>query len=135
MSEEPHDSSRTRKTVAEAARELGISESAVRQRVKRGRLKHERTPGGRLIVYLDNAATSETSSERALDESLAARTERYLRGLRIGSSISGMSSTRSGERSGRTNSSSQHSRSGSPNWRPRRRPRWSRKAGSSTPPR
>src|SRR5829696_9445817 len=68
-------------TVAEAARSLGISESAVRQRVKRGRLEHERTPDGRLIVYLDSAATSETSRERVLDESLAARTERYVKGL------------------------------------------------------
>ncbi len=68
-------------TVAEAARALGISESAVRNRVKRGRLEHERTSDGRLVVYLDSAATSATGRERALDESLAARTERYLRGL------------------------------------------------------
>src|SRR5215207_3635613 len=81
VSEEPHDSSRTRMTVAEAARALGISESAVRQRVKRGRLEHERTPGGRLIVYLDSAATSETGRERVRDESHDARTEHYIRGL------------------------------------------------------
>jgi signal peptidase I len=81
VSEEPHDSSRTRMTVAEAARALGISESAVRKRVKRGRLEHERTPDGRLIVYLNSAATSETGRERTFDESLAARTERYVRGL------------------------------------------------------
>ena len=53
-----HDSSgRTRMTVAEAARALGISDSAVRKRVKRGNLEHERTPNGRVYVYLD-AATS-----------------------------------------------------------------------------
>jgi signal peptidase I len=66
-------------TVVEAARALGISESAVRQRVKRGTLEHERTPDGRLIVYLDNAAAS--GRERVPDESLAARTERYVRDL------------------------------------------------------
>jgi signal peptidase I len=65
-------------TVAEAARALGISESAVRQRVKRGTLEHERAPDGRLIVYLDSAATSR---ERAPAESHEARTERYVRGL------------------------------------------------------
>ena len=81
MSEEPHDSSRTRMTVAEAARALGISQNAVRKRVKRGTLEHDRTPNGRLIVYLDNAAMSATGGERAPDESLAARTERYVRGL------------------------------------------------------
>jgi excisionase family DNA binding protein len=54
-----HDSSgRARMTVAEAARALGISDSAVRKRVKRGKLEHERTPDGRVFVYLDDAATS-----------------------------------------------------------------------------
>src|SRR5215212_7251419 len=81
VSEEPHGSSRTRMTVAEAARALGISENAVRKRVKRGTLEHERTSDGRLIVYLDSAATSETARERVRDESHDARTERYVRGL------------------------------------------------------
>jgi signal peptidase I len=81
VSEESHRSSRTRMTVAEAARVLGISESAVRKRVKRGTLDHERTPEGRLFVYPDGAASSKTGRERAIDESLAARTERYVRGL------------------------------------------------------
>jgi len=81
VSEESHDSSRTRMTVAEAARALGISESAVRKRVKRGRLEHERTPGGRLMVYLDNVATGAKGGKRVPDESLAARTERYVKGL------------------------------------------------------
>jgi len=53
-----HDSSgRARMTVAEAARALGISDSAVRKRVKSGKLEHERTPDRRVYVYLD-AATS-----------------------------------------------------------------------------
>src|SRR5829696_8902718 len=68
-------------TVAEAARALGISESAVRKRVKRGKLEHERTPDGRLLVYLNSAATSATGRERVLDESHDAKTERYVRGL------------------------------------------------------
>src|SRR5215213_10646521 len=68
-------------TVAEAARALDISESAVRQRVKRGTLEHDRTPDGRLVVYLDSAATGETGRDRELDEPYEARTERYVRGL------------------------------------------------------
>jgi hypothetical protein len=53
-----HDGSgRARMAVAEAARALGISDSAVRKRVKSGKLEHERTPDGRVYVYLD-AATS-----------------------------------------------------------------------------
>src|SRR5215204_3357480 len=81
VSEESHDSSRTRMTVAEAARALDISESAVRNRVKRGTLEHERTPDGRLIVYLDSAATSATGRDQILDDPHDARTERYVRGL------------------------------------------------------
>jgi signal peptidase I len=81
VSEEPHESSRTRMTVAEAARALGISESAVRKRVKRGTLEHERSSNGRLIVYLDSAVTGVTGGYRVLEESHDARTERYVRGL------------------------------------------------------
>src|SRR5829696_7879091 len=81
VSEEPHDSNRTRMTVAEAARVLHISEGAVRKRVQRGTLEHERTPGGHLVVYLDSAATSETGRECARDGSHEDRSERYLRGL------------------------------------------------------
>ena len=44
---------RERVTVQEAARRLGITESAVRKRVKRGLLEHDKEPDGRLYVYLD----------------------------------------------------------------------------------
>ena len=81
VSEEPHDSNRTRMTVAEAARVLHISEGAVRKRVQRGTLEHERTAGGHLVVYLDSATTSKTGRERARDGSHEDRIERYLRGL------------------------------------------------------
>ena len=45
----------------EAARRLGITESAVRKRVQRGLLKHDKEPDGRLYVYLD-------TQDRARDE-------------------------------------------------------------------
>ena len=44
---------RERITVQEAARRLGITESAVRKRVQRGILEHDKEPDGRLYVYLD----------------------------------------------------------------------------------
>ena len=78
--DESHDSTRAPMTVAEAARALGISESAVRRRVKRGKVEHERTPNGRLIVYLDSAATSVTGRDRVSEKSHNAPTERYVRG-------------------------------------------------------
>jgi hypothetical protein len=39
--------------VQEAARRLGITESAVRKRVQRGILEHDKESDGRLYVYLD----------------------------------------------------------------------------------
>jgi hypothetical protein len=42
-----------RLTIQEAARRLGISEGAVRKRVTRGTLLHEKEENGRVYVYLD----------------------------------------------------------------------------------
>jgi hypothetical protein len=44
---------RERVTIQEASRRLGITESAVRKRVQRRLLKHDKEPDGRLYVYLD----------------------------------------------------------------------------------
>jgi predicted ArsR family transcriptional regulator len=44
---------RERVTVQEAARQLGITESAVRKRVQRKLLVHDKEADGRLYVYLD----------------------------------------------------------------------------------
>ncbi len=42
-----------RVTIQEAARRLGISEGAVRKRVTRNTLRHDKAPDGRVFVYLD----------------------------------------------------------------------------------
>jgi hypothetical protein len=42
-----------RLTIQEAARRLGISEGAVRKRVARGTLVHDKDDDGRVYVYLD----------------------------------------------------------------------------------
>lgn len=44
---------RDRVTIQEAARRLGVSEGAVRKRVTRGTLEHDKEPDGRVCVYLD----------------------------------------------------------------------------------
>jgi hypothetical protein len=44
---------RERVTVQKAAQRLGITESAVRKRVQRGILEHDKETDGRLYVYLD----------------------------------------------------------------------------------
>jgi hypothetical protein len=43
----------TRVTIQEAARLLGVSEGAIRKRVKRDTLRHDKDEAGRIYVYLD----------------------------------------------------------------------------------
>jgi predicted ArsR family transcriptional regulator len=57
---------RERVTVQEAARQLGITESAVRERVQRGQLEHDKEADGRLYVYLD---TQDKDRDRVRDSS------------------------------------------------------------------
>ncbi len=44
-------------TIQDAARLLGVSEGAVRKRVTRGTLKHDKEEDGRVYVYLDERDT------------------------------------------------------------------------------
>ena len=78
MSDQPHDSDST--TVADAARVLGISEGAVRKRVERGKLSAERTPDGRLLVFLD-ATTTDATRDTTHDRPRPSRGDRYTRSL------------------------------------------------------
>jgi hypothetical protein len=57
---------RERVTVQEAARRLGITESAVRKRVQRGVMGHDKEADGRLYVYLD---TQDTYRDKVRDSS------------------------------------------------------------------
>lgn len=45
---------RDRVTVQEAARHLGVSEQAIRKRVKRGTMESDKEEDGRVYVYLDS---------------------------------------------------------------------------------
>jgi excisionase family DNA binding protein len=47
------DLERERVTIQEAAERLGITESAVRKRIQRGHLEHDKDSDGRVYVYLD----------------------------------------------------------------------------------
>ncbi len=57
---------RERVSVQEAARRLGITESAVRKRVQRGLLEHDKEPDGRLYVYL---GTRDIGQDKVRDSS------------------------------------------------------------------
>lgn len=53
-------------TVAQAAERLGVSKDAVRKRIARGTIRHDKDPGGRIFVYLD---AFERASKTVQDES------------------------------------------------------------------
>jgi hypothetical protein len=44
---------RDRVTVQEAARRLGVKDDAIRKRIQRGTLEHDKGPDGRVYVYLE----------------------------------------------------------------------------------
>lgn len=51
-----------RVTVQEAARRLGVKDDAVRKRIQRGTIEHDKDPDGRVFVYLD--ATHDAAKDR-----------------------------------------------------------------------
>jgi len=54
-------------TVQEAARRLGVKDDAIRKRIQRGTLDHDKAPDGRVFVYLD--ATYDSSEDSYKDTS------------------------------------------------------------------
>jgi excisionase family DNA binding protein len=56
-----------RLTIQEAAHRLGVSESAIRKRIKRGTLKREKTEDGRVLVYMEPTSAPGTEEVRAPD--------------------------------------------------------------------
>jgi predicted transcriptional regulator len=66
---------RERVTVQEAARLLGITESAVRKRVQRGLLERDKEPDGRLYVYLDTHDTGRDKIRESSYDMLVRRLE------------------------------------------------------------
>ena len=59
-----------RVTVQEAARRLGISQDAVRQRVRRGSMRYDKDDKGRVYVYLDPTNTRPTSVHDVLSDTV-----------------------------------------------------------------
>ncbi len=55
-------------TVEKAARSLGIKEESVRKRVRRGAMRSEKGPDGRLYVYLDGAQAVRDENHNATEE-------------------------------------------------------------------
>ncbi|MBA2443513.1 MAG: hypothetical protein H0V53_14110, partial [Rubrobacter sp.] len=57
-----------RVTVDEAARVLGLSVDAIRKRVQRGTIAHEKDAAGRVHIMLDDYSTLQDSSETSSSE-------------------------------------------------------------------
>ncbi len=82
-----------RVTIQEAARRLGVKDDAIRKRIQRGSLEHDKDPDGRVYVYLDAShdmsqdtwreatryatwdETQDTTQDTTQDASYAALTE------------------------------------------------------------
>jgi excisionase family DNA binding protein len=62
---EDRDTAQDRVTIQEAARRLGVKEDAIRKRIQRGTLRHEKTEKGRVFVWVD--ATQDTTEDVAQD--------------------------------------------------------------------
>jgi excisionase family DNA binding protein len=75
------DAAQDRLTIQEAAERLGVKEDAIRKRIQRGSLKHEKTAEGRVFVWVDAAPdnTQDTAQDTYRDASqdalLAAKDE------------------------------------------------------------
>jgi excisionase family DNA binding protein len=71
-----------RLTVAEAARALGISQDAVRKRIARGTISHDRDESGRVLVYLAPSETvHKTDQDTTQDAASKTVQDAYIRSL------------------------------------------------------
>jgi excisionase family DNA binding protein len=68
---EDRDTAQDRVTIQEAAQRLGVKEDAIRKRIQRGSLRHEKTQEGRVFVWVDVAqdATQDTTEDAYQDAS------------------------------------------------------------------
>jgi hypothetical protein len=81
MGERPsHDLDR--QTVAQAAAALGVSQDAVRKRISRGTISHDRDESGRVYVYLAPSETvHRTGQDTAQDAASKTVQDAYVRSL------------------------------------------------------
>ena len=81
MAGEDRDTAQDRVTIQEAAQRLGVKEDAIRKRIQRGSLRHEKTQEGRVFVWVDTAqdatrdTTEDTYQDVSRDAVLAAKDE------------------------------------------------------------
>jgi hypothetical protein len=62
-----HDTGRYRATIQEAAKRLGVKETAIRKRIERGTLEKEKGEDGRVYVFIDVPPTQERDTSNDTD--------------------------------------------------------------------
>jgi len=71
-----------RLTVAQAADALGVSQDAVRKRIARDTIRHDRDESGRVFVYLTQSETvHKTDQDRGQDDATKTVQDAYIRSL------------------------------------------------------
>src|SRR5918993_2786760 len=74
-------------SVAQAANRLGISQDAVRKRIARGTIRHEKDYEGRIFVYLDTLFERESKTDQGNGQGVESKTvlddeqDKYTRSL------------------------------------------------------
>jgi excisionase family DNA binding protein len=68
---ENRDTAQDKVTIQEAARRLGVDEDAIRKRIQRGRMRHEKAEHGRVYVWVD--ADQDATRDRHQDTAQAER--------------------------------------------------------------
>ena len=85
LQDRPQDVLLDRITVAEAAGRLGVTQDAVRKRIARGTIRHEKDEDGRVFVYLRAAdtglGTAKTDQDDEQDSTSATDQDKYVRSL------------------------------------------------------
>ena len=67
--DETQDAAQVRVTIQEAAQRLGVKEDAVRKRIQRGSMRHEKAEDGRVYVWVDATQdATQDEPERSRDE-------------------------------------------------------------------
>jgi excisionase family DNA binding protein len=67
--DDAQDAAQDRVTIQEAAERLGVKEDAIRKRIQRGTLKHEKTREGRVFVWVHTAQdTTEDTTQAAYQD-------------------------------------------------------------------
>jgi excisionase family DNA binding protein len=65
---EDRDTAQDRVTIQEAAHRLGVKEDAIRKRIQRGSMRHEKADDGRVYVWVDTTQDTAQDADRSAQD-------------------------------------------------------------------